>query len=54
MKSIDDTADDFETEVEALRNSPRFQQFLEDRLRDTTRVPIEQIERETDEGTQEK
>jgi hypothetical protein len=42
-------ADDFDAEVEALRNSRRFQQFLDERMRDETRVPIEQIENEIEE-----
>lgn len=45
-------ADDFEAEVEALRNSQRFQQFLDERMRDETRLPIEQIEKEIAEELQ--
>ncbi len=39
-------ADDFEAEVEALRNSRCFQRFLDDRMRNQTRIPIEDIEAE--------
>ena len=39
-------ADDFDAEVGALRNSPRFQQFLDERMRNQCRTPIEEIERE--------
>jgi len=45
-------ADDFDAEVEALRNSRRFQQFLDERMRDETRLPIEQIEKEIAEELQ--
>jgi len=45
-------ADDFDAEVEALRNSRRFQQFLDERMRDKTRLPIEQIEKEIAEELQ--
>ena len=41
-------ADDFESEVEALRNSRRFQQFLDERMRNQCRTPIEEIEQEID------
>jgi PHD/YefM family antitoxin component YafN of YafNO toxin-antitoxin module len=39
-------ADNFEEEVEALRNSPTFQTFLEERMKCTKRIPLEEIERE--------
>ncbi len=39
-------ADDFDSEVEALRNSLRFQSFLDQRMQSATRIPIEEIERE--------
>jgi len=39
-------ADDFDSEVEALRNSRRFQQFLDERMRNQCRTPIEDIEKE--------
>lgn len=39
-------ADDFDAEVEALRNSRRFQQFLDERIRNQTRIPIGEVERE--------
>jgi hypothetical protein len=41
-------ADDFESEVETLRNSRRFQQFLDERMQNPKRIPIEEIEAETD------
>jgi hypothetical protein len=41
-------ADDFEAEVEALRNSRRFQQFLDQRMETSRRIPIEEIEAEID------
>lgn len=39
-------ADDFEMEVEALRNSPDFQTFLDERMKCKTRYSIEEIEKE--------
>ncbi len=39
-------ADDFDAEVEALRSSRRFQQFLDERMCSQDRIPIEDIERE--------
>ena len=42
-------ADDFDAEVEALRNSPRFQAFLDERMKSQVRIPIEDIEREVEE-----
>ena len=39
-------ADDFEREVEGLRRSPTFQQFLEERSKDQRLIPLEEIERE--------
>jgi hypothetical protein len=39
-------ADDFEREVEGLRRSRTFQQFLEERSKDQHRIPLEEIERE--------
>jgi hypothetical protein len=38
--------DDFDREVEALRASPAFQRFLDERSRSTRRVPLEEIEAE--------
>ncbi|RKZ87281.1 MAG: hypothetical protein DRR19_13835 [Candidatus Parabeggiatoa sp. nov. 1] len=42
-------ADNFEAEVDALRNSLSFQNFLEERSKCQVRIPIEEIEREIDE-----
>jgi hypothetical protein len=42
-------ADDFEAEVEALRNSISFQDFLEERRQCQVKIPIEDIEKEIDE-----
>ena len=39
-------ADDFESEVEALRGSQAFQQFLEERSASRRRIPLEEIEKE--------
>ena len=39
-------ADDFEKEVEALRKSRAFQQFLDRRLKSKSAIPLEEIERE--------
>jgi PHD/YefM family antitoxin component YafN of YafNO toxin-antitoxin module len=39
-------ADDFEREVESLRRSSTFQQFLEERSKDRRRIPLEEVERE--------
>jgi PHD/YefM family antitoxin component YafN of YafNO toxin-antitoxin module len=39
-------ADDFDAEVEALRRSPCFQSFLDRRMSEKSRVPIEDIEKE--------
>ncbi len=39
-------ADDFEREVETLRGSPAFQQFLEERSKCTRRVTLEEVEAE--------
>ena len=41
-------ADDFESEVEALRNSQEFQLFLDDRMKIQTKIPIEEIEKEVE------
>ena len=41
-------ADDFDTEAEALRRSTRFQSFLDERMSEKDRVPIEEIEREVE------
>jgi len=38
-------ADDFESEVEALRGSQAFQQFLEERSASRRRIPLEEIEK---------
>jgi hypothetical protein len=47
-------ADDFEREVEALRNSPAFQRFLDKRSRCKERIPLEKIQEEIERelGTQ--
>ncbi len=45
-------ADRFEEEVEALRNSQRFQAFLDERMACQTRIPLEELEREIDEELQ--
>lgn len=37
-------ADDFDAEVEALRKSSRFQSFLDQRMSEKSRIPIEEIE----------
>ena len=42
-------ADDFEAEIEVLRNSQRFQRFLDERMQDPTRIPIGQIKKEIEE-----
>jgi hypothetical protein len=39
-------ADGFETEVEALRNSQKFQAFLDERMKCKVRFPIEELEQE--------
>ena len=39
-------ADDFETEVEALRNSQSFQEFLDERMKSRQRTPLEVVEKE--------
>jgi hypothetical protein len=39
-------ADDFEREVEALRGSRAFQQFLDERSASIRRLPLEEIEAE--------
>ena len=39
-------ADDFEREVETLRNSQAFQMFLDERSACTQRIPLEEIERD--------
>ena len=39
-------ADDFDREVESLRGSQAFQRFLEERSRNTGRIPLEEIEAE--------
>ncbi len=41
-------ADDFEKEVEALRNSQAFQRFLDERSRSTGRISLAEIEAESD------
>lgn len=41
-------ADDFEREAELLRNSVDFQRFLDERSRSPRRIPLEEIEAETD------
>jgi hypothetical protein len=41
-------ADDFEKEVDALRASRIFQKFLDERSACARRIPLEQIEKETE------
>ena len=48
------SADDFDAEVEALRNSARFQAFLDERMNSQVRIPIEDIEREVEEELRQK
>ena len=45
-------ADDFEAEVEALRNSARFQAFLDERSKCQVRIPIAEIEEDVDDEVQ--
>jgi len=45
-------ADDFEAEVEAIRNSPSFQKFLDSRMKCKARFAIEDIEKEVDDELQ--
>ena len=40
--------DDFEAEVNTLRNSRNFQKFLDERMKCKVRFPIEEIEKEID------
>jgi hypothetical protein len=42
-------ADHFEQEVETLRNSQRFQAFLDERMNCQTRISLDELEREIDE-----
>ncbi|HEX9731592.1 MAG TPA: hypothetical protein VGG06_06340 [Thermoanaerobaculia bacterium] len=42
-------ADDFEAEVEALRNSESFQRFLDERMKSRVRIPLEVVENEIEE-----
>ena len=39
-------ADNLDAEVDALRNSRRLQQFLDERMSNQCRTPIEEIEKE--------
>lgn len=41
-------ADDFEKEVDVLRSSQSFQKFLDERAACARRIPLEQIEKETE------
>jgi len=41
-------ADDFDEEVAALRASPAFQRFLDERSRSGRRIPLEELEAEID------
>ena len=41
-------ADDFEQEVETLRQSQAFQRFLDERSASPRRIPLEEIEAEID------
>ena len=45
-------ADDFEAEVEALRNSASFQAFLDERMKCKVSFPIEEVEKETEKELQ--
>jgi hypothetical protein len=38
-------ADDFDREVETLRNSRAFQQFLDERSKDKRTIPLEELEK---------
>lgn len=42
-------ADDFDAEAEALRKSARFQSFLDRRMTDKVRIPIEDVQKEVEE-----
>jgi PHD/YefM family antitoxin component YafN of YafNO toxin-antitoxin module len=44
-------ADDFEKEVELLRSSPAFQRFLDERSACRQRIPLEEIEKELNEAS---
>jgi hypothetical protein len=39
-------ADDFDAEVESLRNNSDFQNFLDERMKCKVRFPIEEVEKE--------
>ncbi len=41
-------ADDFDGEAEALRKSARFQSFLDRRMSDKSRIPIEDTQKEVE------
>ncbi|MGH7794621.1 MAG: hypothetical protein ACREQ2_06960 [Candidatus Binatia bacterium] len=41
-------ADDFDQEVAALRASPAFQRFLDERSRSTRRISLEEVEAQID------
>ena len=43
-------ADDFDREVEILRGSQAFHQFLDERSRSTRRIPLEQVEAEIEQA----
>jgi hypothetical protein len=43
-------ADDFDSEVQALRESREFQSFLETRSACQVRIPLEEIEKELEQG----
>ena len=45
MKAVDE-GDDFEREVEALRESESFQQFLDERSRSMGRISLDEVEAE--------
>jgi hypothetical protein len=42
-------ADDFEREVQSLRESREFQRFLDERSARTVRIPLEDVEKELEE-----
>ncbi len=47
LLQMDDQVDEeFEAEVEILRNSPSFQTFLDERMKDQAMISIEEIERQ--------
>lgn len=47
-------ADDFDREVESLRSSVSFQQFLDERSRSKVRISLDEIEAEVDRDLQDR